>query len=304
MKQLISHLILSGGGFKGFVYLGFLRYLYIENMIDNIKYIAGTSIGAYFAAIIALKIPIEYYEKEIYEAVKNIKIKNNYNINNNTIPKLFTQNGMLSLDFLLNIITKFLKSKYDVYDLTFIEFIKKTGVNVYFSCSNLNKCNQYIFSAEHTPNISIIEAMRASMSIPFLFEPVIIEEEYYIDGCITTSFTFDNIFQEVDDKYKLFLSLHTNNDNIVISKETAQEILDINSLTYFLKVFNTIYKSKFEKKIKDVKENILIFHDIENNSINMKIDNNKIVFDVSEESLNNLILNGYIHTTNYFAKNK
>ena len=64
---MITHLAFSGGGIKGFCYMGIIRYLYLENMIDDIKYVSGASIGAYFGLILALKIPIEYIEKEFSE---------------------------------------------------------------------------------------------------------------------------------------------------------------------------------------------------------------------------------------------
>jgi predicted acylesterase/phospholipase RssA len=57
---------------KGVYYIGVMRYLYIENIYKNIKYIAGTSIGAFFAVAIALRIPVEYLEERFLE-ISNIK---------------------------------------------------------------------------------------------------------------------------------------------------------------------------------------------------------------------------------------
>lgn len=44
---MISHLFLSGGGLKGLCYFGILRYLYMENMVADIRTIWGSSIGAF-----------------------------------------------------------------------------------------------------------------------------------------------------------------------------------------------------------------------------------------------------------------
>ena len=69
-KPYITHLALSGGAMKGLCYMGVFRYLYIENLVNNLKFIHGTSIGSFFAIALALKIPIEYLEEEVKKVLK------------------------------------------------------------------------------------------------------------------------------------------------------------------------------------------------------------------------------------------
>lgn len=297
-KPSITHLILSGGGFKGFVYLGVLRYLYIENMIENIKYIAGTSIGAYFATIIALKIPVEYFEDEMYKTIRLLNKNSSCYINNETFHNLFVKNGMLSLDFLLDPVIKYIQIKYQQDDITFLDFIKKTGVNIYFSCSNVNTGKMTAFSADDTPHVSVIEAARASMSIPFLFIPVEINGEFYVDGYVTSPLNIDNTFSDVPDGNKLFICLNQS------EKEAKKAVADDNIMSYSLKIFGTIYKSQFEKAfVHHNKNNVILFDKLPYDSaVKMKLDNNKIVFDVSEEDLSKLILVGFIGATQHFNK--
>lgn len=298
-KPNITHLILSGGGFKGFVYLGVLRYLYIENMIENIKYIAGTSIGAYFATIIALKVPVEYFENEMYETIKTLNQNSSCYINNEAFHNLFLKNGMLSLDFLLDPVVKYIQMKYQQDDITFLDFIKKTGVNIYCSCSNVNTGKVRSFSADDTPYVSVIDAVRASMSIPFLFKPVEIDGEFYVDGYVTSPLDIDNTFSDVPDGNKLFICLNQSKKGIKNST-TA----DDNIMSYSLKIFSTIYKSQFEKAfMHHDKANVILFDDLPYDSaVKLKPANNKIVFDVSEEDLSKLILVGFIGATQHFNK--
>mgnify|MGYP003344579892 CR=1 FL=1 len=58
MSITFTHLVLSGGGLSGLLYLGSLRYLQQEKYDVQIKHIAGTSIGAFFGTAFGLGISI------------------------------------------------------------------------------------------------------------------------------------------------------------------------------------------------------------------------------------------------------
>ena len=64
----ITHLVLSGGGMKGVIFIGALRYMYIENLHKNITHIAANSIGSFVALFITFKLTIEEIEKIIYDS--------------------------------------------------------------------------------------------------------------------------------------------------------------------------------------------------------------------------------------------
>jgi hypothetical protein len=222
MKKIanISHVNLSGGGAKGIAYLGILRYLYLEEMIDQIKYISGTSIGALFAIIFALKIPSEFIEEGLEEIRKNMHIHSSLNKSN--MAKLFTHNGIISAKYMVTPIVEYLKKKYDVTDLTFIEFVKKTGVNLYIRTTNLNTGKVQIFCLEDTPNVSVIDACIASMSVPFIAPPVMINGEYYIDG-LTSDFDY---FKDVSQQNVLNIMLPSDDPGKPLPKGSHIDLFD------------------------------------------------------------------------------
>jgi predicted acylesterase/phospholipase RssA len=81
----ITHLVLSGGGMRGVIFIGALRYLYIENLHKNITHIAANSIGSYVALFITFKLTIEEIETIIYNSICDnnlckIPTKNYYKI--------------------------------------------------------------------------------------------------------------------------------------------------------------------------------------------------------------------------------
>jgi len=294
-SKKITHLILSDGGFKGFVYLGILRFFYIHNLIDSIKNISGTSIGALFAVIFALKIPIEYIEKEFYEVLEEVRDNKTCFIDYNCFHNLFIENGILSLDFLINPIKKYLKSKYEIDDITFIDFIKKTGVNIYINCTNINTNTNKVFSADDTPNISVIEVLRATMCIPIIFKPIKIDDEYYIDGCINQSLTYyHDTFGEVPEHNKLFIYINPNISNITDCSS---------SIEYIKQTLNIMFNYKFKKTENTKKDFILTLNDIPyEEAMKFHITKKNIKINVSQEDLNKLILKGFIDISEYMSK--
>ena len=60
------------------------------------------------------------------------------------------------------------------------------------------------FNINSTPNISIIDAVAASMCVPFISKPIIIDGLYYIDGCLTDNFPID-VFNDINKDQILIL---------------------------------------------------------------------------------------------------
>ena len=76
----VENLVFSGGGIKGYAYVGVIKSLEERNIISNIKNIAGTS-GSLFSLLICLK----YSFKEIEKLSLNINLENINNVNSDNI---------------------------------------------------------------------------------------------------------------------------------------------------------------------------------------------------------------------------
>ena len=69
-------------------------------------------------------------------------------------------------------------------DLTFKQLNEKTNKRLVISSVCMNTYDIEYFDHESQPNLKITEAIRASISIPFLFTAVPINNNLYIDGAI------------------------------------------------------------------------------------------------------------------------
>ena len=83
---------------------------------------------------------------------------------------------------------KFLESKFNVKDITFQELYKKTNKKLTIIGTNLSLSKEECFNYKSTPDMSVILALRISMSVPIIFTPVQYNNQYYIDGGFVNNF--------------------------------------------------------------------------------------------------------------------
>lgn len=177
MKPRITHITLSGGGACGIAYLGCIRFLRVERLLTHVRHVSGASIGALFAAIIALDIPYEHLERLVR---KHITTPVNFSMAQ--ILNTFTNLGIDDGAFMTLMLREYLQEAYGVDDMTFIELTKKTGKHLVISANCVETMRPMYFSVNTTPDLSILRAVHASMSVPILVMPCKIGELHYSDG--------------------------------------------------------------------------------------------------------------------------
>jgi predicted acylesterase/phospholipase RssA len=181
---MIDTLCFSGGGLECLSYIGIIqnlcKYEYIQ--LKNIKHLIGTSAGAIASYILC----IGFTPNEVTEFFINLNCERfqvDYDID------LFFYNfGFSDGNNILDIMRDLLYQKLNVRDITFIELYNITKKKLSFVSTNFNKCYEKIFSYETTPNISVINALYTSMTIPLIFTPIKIDGDYYVDGGLLNTF--------------------------------------------------------------------------------------------------------------------
>lgn len=295
MKE-ITHLVFAGNALKSLCICGIIRYIYCYNMDKNIRDVAGTSMGAFFSLAFALKIPIERLEQIIYKTMKSDITKiypnnfsnliNNYGFNN-------------SIDYLKEI-REYLKEIYNQDDITFIELTKKTGINLYISVSEVNTGKNVIFNVNDFPNVSVLDAISASMCLPVISKPVVINNKYYVDGYLTNNFPIE-VFSHINNEFILGVGVNTR-------LECAIEMNEITFINYFRNIFLMIYNNTdslcYYNKIKKHKNILFINNSPVKSILESNITDEYIDFAIDEELLNNLFLQGFKEMHDYSNKSR
>lgn len=204
--NIFTNLVFKGGGAKGCAYAGCVQVLENLNIYDNITQIAGTSAGAITAALLAAGAGSDGLTKSVKHTEFRNFISDSWGLVGD-IDRFVNHYGLHTGDGFTNILKQYLQTFSGNGELTFAELeqltinqpkkFKKLSV----VASNITNTKSQIFSAANTPDVAIWQAVRASMSIPLLFEPAKINNAYYVDGGLAWNYPIDiydsNLQQEV-----------------------------------------------------------------------------------------------------------
>jgi NTE family protein len=178
---------LSGGGINGLDIIGSLKYLNDNNVIKikNIKTFIGTSVGSLICILLLIGYKIDFIIKIVYKLDFN-KIKVDFDLDN------FIENfGIDNGSRIISVIQTLIFNKINLYDLTFKNLYEKTGKDLKIIVVNYTKKKEELLSFGTTPDMSVILAIRMSISIPLVFYPVKYNGNLYIDGGLLNNFGFN-----------------------------------------------------------------------------------------------------------------
>lgn len=168
------NLTIGGGSLRGLAFLGALEYLHSNNLLSNIDEFYGCSIGA----IIGILYIIGYTPTELLDLMIDSNFVEYWDFD---FKNLETNFSLLGLNF-SNFIKLIFSKKEDI-NITFKQFYEKYSININIICVCMSKRELIKFNHVDYPNVELLTGLRASSSIPIIFPPVKIGDDYYIDGC-------------------------------------------------------------------------------------------------------------------------
>ena len=172
MKRNVT-LVLSGGGARGFAHIGAIEEIESRGYIINS--IAGTSMGALIGGVYATGKMNEFKEWA-------------YNLDKQQIFKLidfsFTNQGLIKGDKVFKAMKKFIPDA-NIEDLK----IKYTA-----TAFDMAQTKEIVFREG-----SLYNAIRASISIPTVFTPVIVGDSVLVDGGVVNNIPISNAIRTKND---------------------------------------------------------------------------------------------------------
>ena len=267
---MIKNLVFKGGGVLGIAYAGAIEALEENKVLPNIEKIAGTSAGAITACLLSLK----YTSVEIKQIISSTDFKS-FEDSFNPI-RIFSSYGLYKGDKFLNWLKQFFIKKGLNDKSTFADFKKAGFYDLHVFATDLNEKRLKRFSFEDTPDTFVLEAVRASMSIPFFFKAWKFSNSkpnnhLYVDGGMIYNFpmtAFDSNGKDNLETIGFFL----NN----INGESAISDLDYNHpIKYIGALFETIMNAQdINVKLDQEEESRTItINDFGISSINFSISN-------------------------------
>lgn len=256
-------LVLSGSGTKFPVFIGAIKRLEEEGV--EFVAVCGTSGGAIVAAGLASGLSAS---RDMIDMSKDF-LPRLTSLLDPSLFSLFWNWGLIKGDILEKEFEKNLKGRIGESLIP----LKIITVN-YDKRSSENPYN--IFCSETTPHISLSKAVRASMSIPLVFSPVIIDGDRHIDGGVAANFPID-IFGNEENVIGLNFV-----EKAVKTKKKAGGIKGL--IGYILDIVD-IFISAASKEYKDDAPNAKIF--------NLPVVQSGFDFFMSEEDVILMLESGY-----------
>lgn len=211
LHYMITNLVFSGGGVKCISYIGLLHYFEQNNMIKDIKNIAGTSGGAIFGLMLLLGYS--------YVDLKNLIVSLDFeNLRDVSCENLFKFNSHFGIDTgnkLENLIRLLIKKKKFDENITFIELytIKKITFTITGTCLE-KKCVEY-FNHTFTPHMSVISAIRITYSIPIIYNCVRYNDFTYVDGGLLDNYPIKLFKNDIENTLGFYIYGENTSDKIV-----------------------------------------------------------------------------------------
>jgi len=192
---LPKRLVFTGGGTRCIVFVEALIVLEEAGVLERVSEYWGTSAGAFLAAIAAIADSMTVVRQCLYDTdyikFRDIDVNNLLNINKSW--------GLDNGNSLMDEISRILEilrpgcSKFTMADVPSLTIV----------ISDLSTQQLILCNAANYPRMPIVEAIRASMSLPLFFRPYIHKESghIWVDGAVGANFPW-NLLPTDTDRYE------------------------------------------------------------------------------------------------------
>lgn len=287
MSNDLTHIVFSGGGMCGLAYIGAIRFLQVEGLDKHIRYVSGSSIGAVFATILALRIPLHDIEQRLIQMIcTDDELTFHY-------PDMLSTLHAFGMDDGHKFLT-FLKSEID--KMTFMDLTKRTGIHLTICATHLQSMTPTYFSVDTTPNVLVYDALRASIAVPWVMKPVVIGEDMYIDGGITDNLPFSPFEHTPPSSILMFY--------INQFAPIQQSPLSSPWVYTYTVLQRFIAPNNYCNVLRKIYPHIIFMENMPIAFIPMVFEENKVIVRCSQKEVEDTIVKGYTDLYNHFYGKK
>lgn len=165
----------SSGALGGLSLIGCWRALEEKGFSKNIKGMSGCSMGS----IIATLASVGYTSKEMELIAQNVKYED---YAEQSLLLISESYGIETGRKIVKLLDRLLRFKTGVKGLTFKDHWRLTGRQLWINATNVEQKKCVYYSVTLSPDMKIVDAIRRSIAIPFLFTAVRTDEGTFVDG--------------------------------------------------------------------------------------------------------------------------
>jgi patatin-like phospholipase/acyl hydrolase len=220
----IKNIVLSGGAYKGFYTIGALKYL-SENKfynIEEIEKVYGTSVGSLLGALLCLKLNME----DLIEYAINKPWHKSFTFSIDTLLETISKKGFIQRKFIEGIFENLLKGAGLNTKSTLLDLFNHSNIELNIFSVNMSEFKLERFSYKTKPEMTIIDAVYRSCSMPFIFQPQYVGKDCYVDGGVINPYPMNICLEDLKKENPKFdnkeiLGFKIVDDTLEPTKETA-----------------------------------------------------------------------------------
>lgn len=196
------NLVFEGGGVKGIAYAGAIQVLEKQNILGDIRRVAGASAGAITAALLAVGASSRDIEEIVGHTSFRKFMDDSFGLFRD-VNRLIHDYGWYKGDAFSTWMKKQIQSLTGRPNLDFrgLSALAKENPKryreLYVVGTNLSSQMEQLYSAENTPDVPIWRAVRISMSIPLFFAAIKEDGDILVDGGVAWNYPID-LFDDKD----------------------------------------------------------------------------------------------------------
>lgn len=171
-------LVLSGGGARGVLQLGALQELHVS-WRDSLRTVVGSSVGG----LIGLLLILGYEPSEIDQRFLTPQVLSHFRRERIVWSDAIKQLSLFSWSVLEDVLRFACMEKLH-YVPTLSELLTSTGKSLVVTTWNLTKQRIEYLSAESRPDMCVLQALRMTSAIWFVFPRVMYDNCQYLDGSV------------------------------------------------------------------------------------------------------------------------
>jgi len=267
----MKNIVFAGGGFKGWAYIGTIKALHEYINFSQIEQIIGVSIGSFFGLMYLLNFDSDF----LLDFSMNLDFKELCDIDIDNI--IENQSIFVGTKF-TDLIKQIISYKLDP-DVTFSELKKYSNKKFTVNALNISDSKLEYFNYDLTPDIKVVDAIRASCGLPFLFPAYQINGKFYLDGGICNNCPID-LVDEID----------------TIAFDVSRDESSNNSSFKLFDFLNSLISISNKYHYNGNAENIYRILD-------SRFNDERYNLNQSKDDIFNIYMNGYINSKNIIFKN-
>lgn len=174
-------IVIGSGGIKGFLYIGALKALADNGLLREYRHFFGCSVGSLICLFLACSLsPAEILEIFLTKKFEDVMVFGSWD-------SIVSGAGVFDNGVMKEHLNSILCNRLNIanaMDLSFRQLYEMTGNEFYSITVDTDNTRVKTYGTRCTPDISVVSAVVASCSIPFVIQGTTIGDNFSVDGAV------------------------------------------------------------------------------------------------------------------------